>query len=163
MQPVLSSASAASRPPSLAANASYLCVQVGKAAGRSLTDGLAQHDVRPHHFAVLAALDDLGPSSQQDLCDALDIDKAHMCGFVDELLGRELVQRQRCEEDRRRYRVTISARGRALLDALMEVERRTQQEVFGHLADDEHTTLIALLAKVVDAADAHRLGTTPQT
>lgn len=146
------------RPPSLAGYASYLTAQVAKAAGRVLADALAPHDLRLPHFAVLAALHDLGAACQQDLCDALDLDKSHMVGFVDDLLERELVSRQRDEADRRRWRVTITDAGERALDDLHAAETRARDEVFGVLDEDERATLVDLLTRVTAAADARRLG-----
>lgn len=148
------------RPPSLARYASYLSAQVSKAASRILTEGLARHELRLPHFAVLAALEDLGPQCQQDLCDALDHDKSHMVGFVDDLEERGLLVRERDTEDRRRWRVGITEDGRALLGDLHAVEARCQEELFGVLTDDQREVLVGLLQGVVAQADHLRLGGT---
>lgn len=147
-----------SRPSSLRRFPTYLAAQVGKARVRLLTDGLAGHDLRLAHYGVLAALDDLGPQCQRDLCDALDLDKSHMVGFVDDLEKLGLVHRERDTEDRRRYRVAISPDGAALLIQLHEIEEEAQALMMAPLTSEERQTLTDLLARVVDAADHRRLG-----
>jgi DNA-binding MarR family transcriptional regulator len=149
---------AVGRPPSLARRPAYLATQVSKAALRLLTDAFAEHDVRPAHFGVLATLDDLGALCQRDLCDRLDIDKSHMVGFVDDLEGRGLVDRERDDADRRRYRVAISPAGRVLLADLRRVHAASQAPLFGHLSSEQVETLAELLGSVVQRADLLRLG-----
>lgn len=145
------------RPPSLARNPSYLAAQVSKAGYRMLSDRLAVHDLRPHHFAVLAAIDDQGPRCQQDLCDVLDVDKSHMVGFVDDLEDQGYLTRDRDPDDRRRYRLAITDTGTALLGKLHDAEEECQQALFGVLDDQERHDLAALLDTVVAHADAMRL------
>ena len=156
--PSLDPAARTSRPHSLASRPTYLAAQVTKAAQRLLLEELAEHDLRLHHFAVLACLDDQGLLCQQDLCDRLDIDKSHMVGFVDELALRALVRRERDPQDRRRYRIGITAAGQALLSDLQRAEDRCEAEVFGTLDAQERDSLRELLRRVVAALDAQRLG-----
>lgn len=144
------------RPASLAGYATYLSAQVAKGAHRVLADALAEHGVRPHHLAVLAALED-GPQCQQDLCDRLDLDKSHMVGFVDDLESGGHVERSRDPEDRRRHRVALTDGGRALLAELLDVDARCQDEVFGSLDAAERDTLVALLGRVTADLDVRRL------
>lgn len=146
------------RPPSLSRYPTYLAGQVSKAAQRMLTDRLASHDLRLHHFAVLAAIDDLGPRCQQDLADILDVDKSHMVGFVDDLEDRGYLTRDRDPEDRRRYQLAITDAGSAMLGNLHEAERECQEALFGVLDDPQRAELVALLDLVVAHADAQRLG-----
>ncbi len=151
------------RPPSLARRPAYLATQISKAALRLLTDAFAEHDVRPAHFGVLATLDDLGALCQRDLCDRLDIDKSHMVGFVDDLERRGLVDRERDDADRRRYRVAISPAGRDLLAELRRVHAASQAPLFGHLSPEQVETLAELLGSVVQRADLLRLGPAEST
>lgn len=149
----------APRPASLLAYPTYLVVQVSKVAQRTLTAALAGHDLTPSHFAVLAAVSDGGALSQQQLADALDLDKSHMVGFIDHLERRGLVARERDPDDRRCYRIGISAAGERLLRTLHEVDRRVQDEVLGELTADERKVLASLLARVLRAHDQRRLAT----
>jgi DNA-binding MarR family transcriptional regulator len=146
------------RPPSLSGSASYLAGQVAKAALRLLAERLAEHGVRAQHLAVLTALADHGPACQQALCDALDLDKSHMVGIVDELEDLGHVARTRDPEDRRRHRVAITAGGRTLLTTLLAVHRDCQDELLAALHADERAVLVDLLGRVVVDLDRRRLG-----
>lgn len=125
-----------------------------------LSDRLAVHDLRLHHFAVLAAIADQGPRCQQDLCDVLDVDKSHMVGFIDDLEDRGYLTRDRDPEDRRRHRLVITGRGATMLANLHKAERACQQALFGVLDTQQRTDLVVMLDTVVAHADALRLGQT---
>jgi MarR family transcriptional regulator, lower aerobic nicotinate degradation pathway regulator len=144
------------RPPSLLAYPSYLASQVSKYGRRHLEAVLRERGLLLGHHAVLTALDDFGPSSQQYLADALDFDKSHLVGRIDHLEGRGLVERTRDPDDRRRHRVALTAAGRALLDELRPVAQQSQKGFLDALSAAEQRTLISLLQRVLAANDAAR-------
>jgi MarR family transcriptional regulator, lower aerobic nicotinate degradation pathway regulator len=111
------------------------------------------------HHALLSALDDLGPLSQQQLADSLDLDKSHLVGRIDDLEGRALVTRERDPGDRRRHRVTLTPAGKALVDQLRPVARASQQTFLDALSTAEQQSLITLLGRVLAANDRARLAT----
>jgi DNA-binding MarR family transcriptional regulator len=146
------------RPPSLTELPSYLASQVSKYGRRHLEAVLAEHELRLVHHAVLSALDDLGPLSQQQLADALDLDKSHLVGRIDDLERRQLVTRERDPVDRRRHALTLTPVGKALADRLRPVALESQRQFLATLGADEQETLISLLRRVLAANDAARLG-----
>jgi DNA-binding MarR family transcriptional regulator len=74
-------------------------------------------------FLVLDRLVCEGPSSQRRLGAHLDIDKSQMVALIDRLEGRGFVRRERDEQDRRAYRVILTADGRdAISSAYAAVE-----------------------------------------
>ena len=145
------------RPPSLTQYASYLALQVAKASQRPLGEGLAQFGLRAPLFAVLCAVSDLGPLTQQQLADRLDIDKSHMVGFVDELDERGLVVRRKDPHDRRCHRIHLTQRGRATLPALHRVAATADVAAREALTQSELGQLVALLDRVLAAQDAYRV------
>ena len=106
--------------------------------------------------AVLAALDDLGPLSQQQLADSLDFDKSHLVAQLDRLEERGLVKRMPDQTDRRRKQLLLTAAGKALVGELEPIARRSQKDLLDSLSADEQRTLISLLRRVVGANDAAR-------
>jgi DNA-binding MarR family transcriptional regulator len=145
------------RPPTLLALPSYLAGNVARIGHRLLLEGLAEQDLRLAHFAVLAALSDFGPLAQHELADRLDLNRSHLVGYVDDIEGRGLVRRDRDPDDRRRQRVAITPSGRALLERLQALARRSQAEFLQVLSEPERETLIALLRRVLRADDEARL------
>lgn len=74
--------------------------------------------------------------------------------LVDRLEALGLVERRRCGEDRRVVHVTITREGRALLATLDEPVLGLHREQMGHLSRTELRTLIALLDRARNPADA---------
>jgi DNA-binding MarR family transcriptional regulator len=145
-----------SRPPSLLALPSYTAAQVSKYGRRRLEEALREHGLLLGHLAILTALGDFGPMSQQQLADSLDFDKSHLVGRIDLLEDRHLVTRTQDPDDRRRYRVVLTPAGQTLLDRLLPVAKQSQKGFLDALTAAEQRTLISLLRRVLSANDAVR-------
>ena len=144
------------RPPSLLGQPSYLASQVSKYGRRDFESALRERDLALIHAAVLAALADFGPLSQQQLADSLDLHKSHLVGAIDQLALRKLVTRTQDPSDRRRNRVALTPDGRTLAGELDVAGRRSQVRFLDALSADERRTLVELLRKVLAANDAAR-------
>jgi MarR family transcriptional regulator, lower aerobic nicotinate degradation pathway regulator len=151
---------ASPRPPSLLAQPSYLASQVSKYGRRRLERALRDHGLALIHHAVLSAVDDLGPRSQQQLADSLDLDKSHLVGPIDDLEERKLVKRTRDPADRRRNQIALTSTGKVLTDELRLAGQRSQKGFLDALSPSEQKTLVSLLQRVLAANDAVRLGAT---
>jgi MarR family transcriptional regulator, lower aerobic nicotinate degradation pathway regulator len=124
---------------------------------RHLEKVLGEHGLRLVHHAVLSALDDFGPLSQQQLADSLDLDKSHLVARIDDLEGRGLVTRERDSADRRRHRVTLTPAGSTLVTQLRPVALASQRAFLNALSTGEQETLVALLGRVLKDNDHGRL------
>ena len=72
-------------------------------------------------FAVLEALNHLGPLSQGQLCQKILKSGSNVTTVIDNLEGKRLVRRDRNEEDRRVQIVTLTEQGRELIAAAFPV------------------------------------------
>jgi MarR family transcriptional regulator, lower aerobic nicotinate degradation pathway regulator len=144
------------RPPSLLALPSYLASQLSKYGRRRLEQALADHDLVLIHHGILAALRDFGPSSQQQLADALDFDKSHLVPRIDQLERRGLVTRTQDPADRRRNQVALTPAGRKLVDQLRPAAEESQRGFLDALSAQEQRTLVSLLRRALEANDAAR-------
>jgi MarR family transcriptional regulator, organic hydroperoxide resistance regulator len=68
--------------------------------------------------------------------------------LIDKLEAKQLVQRRRCDKDRRHVYCTITEAGAALVQSLDEPARQANLERFRGLTDQEIDTLIDLLDRV---------------
>lgn len=124
---------------------------LGQAAARShrlVADGFGAEGVRGYHFRLLAALDQYGPSSQADLGRAAGIDRSDVVATVNELAADAMVDRSPDPDDRRRNVVTLTERGRALLQRLDAVLDDVQDAVLAPLTQTERATLVGLLRRL---------------
>ena len=68
---------------------------------------------------MLSTLEAVGPCSQQQLVEALHVNRSMMVKLIDGLEARGLVERRRNPDDRRSYALYPTAAGRAALEAMM--------------------------------------------
>ena len=142
------------RPPSLLRLPSYLASYAASYGRAHLERELAARGLKLPHNAVLVALDDFGPQSQQELADSLRIDKSHLVKHIDLLESRGLLQRESDAGDRRRYRVTLTPDGRGFVHELQRIGSESQHGFLDSLSPAEQRTLIALLTRVVQDNDS---------
>ncbi len=119
-------------PAHLAAHTSCLALKVGQVIFRVMESQFARFGLKIRHYSVLGTLLDPGPLSQQDLGAYLRIDPATMVATIDDLEAKGLVARTRGLRDRRRYVVSITPKGRDMLD---RIDRFVEEFDATYLAD----------------------------
>ncbi|MEE1770208.1 MarR family transcriptional regulator [Streptomyces sp. JV185] len=142
--------SALRTPDRLCRRASRLLSQLTLRSDRLITEGLARTDARKWHYAVLASLEECGPGSQAELSRRSGIYRSDMVGVLNELAGRQLVERAADPGDRRRNIITISARGRRHLHFLDKVLDELDDELLAPLSPSERDQFVPLLARLLD-------------
>ncbi len=122
---------------------------------RALEQRADEHGFSLTQTRLLGVLRDREPT-MNELAQLLDIDKSSASGLVDRAERRGLVQRTPSTLDRRSVLVRLTTQGRRLVD---EVSARFEQDVTAMLEPltaSEHSSLTALLSRVIVAhAAAH--------
>lgn len=105
---------------------------------------------------ILSVLDEHEPLtlSQQDVCNALDIDRSEMVRIIDRLEADGRVERIRSAEDRRRYALRITDSGRAQLAATQQECAEVNAQIFARLSPDELHALHRLALKAAGVSEA---------
>lgn len=129
---------------------SFLLTQSARHVHRMVFDRLDAADARGHHYRMLAALDEFGPSSQVELGRRCGLDRSDVAAAVDALADRRFVERTPDPADRRRNIISLTRRGRNRLTVLDDVLTTVQNDAFAALDADEREQLTAMLTKVVD-------------
>jgi MarR family transcriptional regulator, lower aerobic nicotinate degradation pathway regulator len=129
---------------------SWLLNQAALHAQRVVSERLAAEGIRRHHFSVLVALDDDGPSSQAALGRRLWIDRSDMVAVINDLEQDGLVARDRDERDRRRNVIRLTPAGRRALKRLDARVEEAQAALLKPLTAAERRTLEQLLTRVVE-------------
>lgn len=128
-----------------ALNAFIKLMRATNALGGSLSRSLADEaDLTMSQFAVLEALLHLGPMSQGDICGKLLLSGSNITTVIDNLEKRDLVRRQRREDDRRVVEVSLTTKGRQLIDRLFPSHARRITTLFGALSPKQQDELAAL-------------------
>ncbi|MDF5753629.1 MarR family transcriptional regulator [Spongiactinospora sp. TRM90649] len=137
-----------------APSAEHLIAQAHYALRRRGDALMKEHGLRTRHFAMLPALDRLGPCPQQRLADELALTEPATASIVDELVQAGLAVRGQDPHDRRRYALELTDLGRARVpvvrDAMVAVERHVEKT----LGPERTAELHALLTALANGPDA---------
>jgi len=99
-------------------------------------------------FGVLEALYHLGPLSQADLAKKVLKSTGNMTMVIDNLEKRELVKRERKQEDRRFYSVQLTPQGRKLIGRIFPRHAALIVAEMGSLSGAEQEALGSLCRKL---------------
>ena len=105
-------------------------------------------DLTPPQFAALARLAEIGQASQNQLGQSIAMDAATVKGVIDRLKARGLVELSNHGSDRRRRVVSLTAAGRATVEALLPLGGAVSDETLAPLNPREAATLLKLLARL---------------
>jgi len=86
--------------------------------------------------------------SQNDLSERLLVDKSNITGLIDRLQKSGLIVRNPVPNDRRRYHITLTEEGRALITRANPAYYQLVNEVMAGLSPSECRTLVDLTRKV---------------
>lgn len=102
----------------------------------------------PGQLGVLIVIEHNPEMMQQDLCEAIGVDKSTFTSTLDGLADRKLIRRVRSREDRRCNSLRLTAKGKAALEAMLAHVARHEGRVFASLSPSERAQLMKLLRKV---------------
>jgi len=108
---------------------------------------LAPFGISGRELAVLIAIDDRAPASQQEVARRMAVDRTTMVALIDDLEGKGLVRRQQDPDDRRKNVVVLTDTGRTTLSQATAATREAERHLLGSLSDDES----AMLKKALQA------------
>ncbi|MEJ5869158.1 MarR family transcriptional regulator [Pseudokineococcus sp. 5B2Z-1] len=127
-------------------------VRVARYLGQRLAERLAELDLHPVHFGVLAQLDISGPMSQADLARAVLLRPQSIAPLLDGLERRGLLERTGERARGRRNPVLLTASGREALEGAWGVALSSNDLRDSGLTAEEGGELNRLLLKVVGAS-----------
>jgi DNA-binding MarR family transcriptional regulator len=137
------------RPPKeLRDSTTHLLKRVGWVIKERAVGAFEATGLSPHHYAVLALLDEQPPETQSMIADALGYDRSHLVGLLDELEQRGLLARKRDPSDRRRHLVTLTPEGTRALNKLRAVVKGVDEELLAPLDKKQRATLHELLLQL---------------
>jgi DNA-binding MarR family transcriptional regulator len=109
---------------------------------------LEPYGITGRQCAVLIAIDDQEPRSQQEVAERLGVDRTTMVGLIDELEAKSLVDRRPDPGDRRKNVVALTATGRETLTAALTATAAVERDFLAALSPADATTFRRLLAAV---------------
>jgi DNA-binding MarR family transcriptional regulator len=106
-------------------------------------------DLTARQYAVIATVARHEGLSQTDLVRMTGIDRSTLADVVQRLLRRGIIERERTTRDGRTYAVTLSERGRALLQAIRPIARRADRHVLAVLGEEDARALMSALTQLI--------------
>ena len=114
---------------------------------------LAPLGLRPRHMVALTVLRDGGGSTQQALAATLAMDGTNIVGLLNDLEAKNLIERRRSPEDRRRHMVELTEAGATQLAKVEVALIAVEDEVLGALGKTQRETLYNLLQQAARGSD----------
>jgi len=110
--------------------------------------GQPQPALTPGLFGLLVLIDTNPTVTQQDLCEAINVDKSTLVVTLHRLVDRGLIRRVRSTEDRRQNVLKLTAKGTARYQAMLEHIRKHEKRITAGLSEKECEQLVSLLARI---------------
>ena len=114
---------------------------------------LAPLGLRPRHLVALTVLRDRGGSTQQALAATLEMDGTNIVGLLNDLEAKNLIERRRSPEDRRRHMVDVTDAGAEQLAKVEVALIAVEDEVLGALGENQREVLYSLLLQAARGSD----------
>jgi DNA-binding MarR family transcriptional regulator len=108
--------------------------------------------IKPAVIGVPAVLNEHPGLSQTEVADMLGLERMTVGVQVKHCISSGLVKRQRSDDDRRKYRLYVTAKGRDRLRRIAKLIPQHEAYLFGELSKNEQKTLHRLLRKVIDGS-----------
>ena len=112
-------------------------------------------------LTVLKELSDHNGIPVGELTRAIHLSQATVTGILDRLAKRELVRRQRSDEDKRRVRVWLTYEGKQLLADAPPLLQEEFTDQFSKLEKWEQSQILSALQRVVSMMEAKHIDATP--
>jgi DNA-binding MarR family transcriptional regulator len=123
-------------------------VQLSFAVQGALGRVADEHDLSLIQLRLLGILRDREPS-MMDLARALDLDKSSVTGLVDRAVKRGLLRRISTPEDRRAVHVTLTDRGRRLIEKSTKAGDRELRALVEGLSEADRKRISMLASQIV--------------
>lgn len=115
-----------------------------------LNDALARISLRPLQYTMLLMVAENPGTSQTAVCEALGMQKANCVPTMSELERRGFIIRRKSPSDARSYEMTITNKGRRILQRADEVQSWHEQRLIDRIGLDGRDQLLRLLGKLTD-------------
>ncbi|MBO5650352.1 MAG: MarR family transcriptional regulator [Selenomonas sp.] len=132
----------------------YIICRTARKIHQFMTKALADYDITPEQWVVLQIVSKEKNLSQQDLSARLEKDKNSTKALVDRLIKKELLTRQKDDNDKRFYKLQATAAGVQLTKKLAELDYDFMQEAESGLTAEELASFTRILTRLEEKITA---------
>ncbi len=126
----------------------FLLAQLGAFAAEQFAERVATLGLTPPHAGLLRAIAVAPGQSQQALARHLRTQPSRVVALVDDLEGRELIERRPNPQDRRLYALHLTASGQEVLRQIGQIAMQHEDAICAPLKPDERRQLRSLLERL---------------
>ena len=134
--------------PALAGRLGYLLKHAQLRMAELNAAALAPFGITGRELAVLLAIDSQAPLSQQEAAGRLGVDRTTMVALIDELEGKQLVQRRQDPADRRKNVVALTPAGRGTLRKAGKASDEAERRFLAPLTGDQAAQVREALRRI---------------
>jgi len=109
----------------------------------------AAFKITPLQFAVLKALEELGPSTQRALSSYIAMEPSNIHPMLHRMTANDLIAMESDSEDKRRTVISLVEKGRVLLEQIHPLEEQSNELLLHSLNDEQKKQFIELLNIVI--------------
>lgn len=110
---------------------------------------LNAHGVTEQQWRVVRALNEHGPLEPRQIGEMCCISSPSMAGMLSRMEDMKLVDRKRMEQDQRRVLVSLTAKGKAMVEQITPLSEQTYRELEGVLGQEFVSTLYEQLDRLL--------------
>ena len=132
----------------------YIICRTARKIHQFMTKALADYDITPEQWVVLQIVSKEKNLSQQDLSTRLEKDKNSTKALVDRLIKKELLTRQKDDNDKRFYKLQATAAGVQLTKKLAELDYDFMQEAESGFTAEELASFTRILTRLEEKITA---------
>lgn len=115
---------------------------------------LAEFDLSPAQFSVLAVLNENPGARSSEVGQALGIQKANFVPLLDALVRRGLVSRRPAQDDRRALALHMTSKGHDLLARANRAQTRHEARLIVRIGKGGHAQLLELLERLTAGSES---------
>jgi MarR family transcriptional regulator, organic hydroperoxide resistance regulator len=106
-------------------------------------------DLTQSQLRALSALSKVDEVTAGELAKSADLNPASVTAMLDQLEANDIIERRRAEQDRRVCMVSLTGKGRAILDERQASWLALWQEHFGDMPDEDLSAALKVIQKMV--------------
>lgn len=114
----------------------------------ALTRKLEHLDIDRYFVVLLLLHSKAAPMCQQEMCEALHIDKTYMVKVIDYLQNAGHISRSASPHDRRMQMISLTSKGKETVPVIRQALAEIDNEVLGQFSAGEVRQLIATLSQL---------------
>lgn len=107
-------------------------------------------DITVDQWVVLLELHKHGTQNQVTLCELCCKDAPTITRIIELLVKKELVARESCKEDRRKFNISLSKKGKAMVQKILPIIIEFRKKGWGSLTEKDVQHLERITKKIQD-------------